>query len=375
MESQAAVLSETVEDGHFAESTPVEFEQIQVDEPGREEVLVEITAASLCHTDIKMATGQIPEPLPMVLGHEGAGVVRGVGEDVTSVSEGDQVVLGRISCGRCSLCRQGHNNLCERRGEAQERGSLRSGAIRFSKDGDAYHHCHGVSSFSQYTVVDEEVAIGVPSEIPPEHATLLGCGVFTGFGAVTNSAEVEAGSSVAIFGAGGVGLCAVQGAALSGAADIILVDLIPEKLEVGEELGATQTVDARDDDALEQIRAASDGGVDYAFDIVGSVQTVEQVVDVLAPTGTAVVVGGPPGGKRPYELNVANMVYTEQSLTGSFNGSYDLPVAIPKLADLVVQGRLDVERMVSGTRPLGELNEAMDDMEASTSIRQVILPN
>lgn len=375
MKSEAAVLYETVEDENFAESTPVEFEAVEVSEPGEEEVLVEITAASLCHTDIKMATGQIDEPLPMVLGHEGAGVVRAVGEGVTSVSDGDQVVLGRISCGRCTLCRQGHNNLCERRSEAQERGSLRSGGIRFSKDGENHYHCHGVSSFTQYTVVDEEVAIGVPDEIPPEQATLLGCGVFTGFGAVTNTAEVEAGSSVAIFGAGGVGLCAVQGAALSGATDVILVDLIPEKLAVGAELGATHTVDAREDDALDQIRAASDGGVDYAFDIVGSVQTVEQVVDVLAPTGTAVVVGGPPGGKRPYELNVANMVYTEQSLVGSFNGSYDLPEAIPKLADLVVQGRLDIEQMISGTRPLDELNEAMDDMETSTSIRQVIRPN
>lgn len=374
MEADAAILDEPTGSTEFSIDEPISVERIDVGDPRGGEVLVEVAAASVCHTDIKIATGRIPEPFPLVLGHEGAGVVREVGESVTSVAPGDHVVLGRISCGRCRMCREGHSNLCEERARATEEGTLRGGAIRFSRKGMPLHHCHGVSSFTEYTVVDEEVAIPITDELPLEQATLLGCGVFTGFGAVTNTADVEPGSSVAVFGAGGVGLCAVQGAVLSGATDVILVDLIPEKLRTGEVLGATHTIDASEVDAVDAIREHTGGGVDYAFDVVGGVETVEQAVASLGPTGTAVVVGGPPGGVRSYDLNVANLVYTEQSLIGSFNGSFDLPTAIPKIADLVVAGKLSVGELITGTRPLGELNQAMDDLENSTSIRQVIHP-
>ncbi len=374
MQATAAVLDGPTDSEDFAADQPIAIEAIEVEAPGPGEVAVEVAAASICHTDVKIATGQIPEPFPMVLGHEGAGVVHAVGEGVTGVEVGDHVVLGRIACGRCSRCRRGYANICEERARASADGTLRSGAIRFSRDGDPLHHCHGVSSFTEHTVVDEEVAIPIDDALPLEQATLLGCGVFTGFGAVTNTADVEPGASVAIFGAGGVGLSAVQGAVVAGASEIVLVDLIAEKLETGAALGATATVDASEVDAVEAVRELTDGGADYAFDIVGSVQTVEQVMGAIGPMGTAVVVGGPPSGARPYELDIANLVYTEQSLLGSFNGSYDLPTAIPMLADLVQDGRLSLAEMITGTRPLGELNDAIADLESSTAIRQVILP-
>jgi S-(hydroxymethyl)glutathione dehydrogenase/alcohol dehydrogenase len=190
MESTAAILEDPTDADDLAEDAPVSFETIDVADPTGEEVRVEITAASLCHTDVGITRGHLEESFPLVMGHEGAGRVRAIGEDVTSVEPGDQVVLGRITCGRCEYCRAGKGQLCVERTKARREGTLRTGAIRFTRDGDSVHHCHGVSSFSEQTIVTEEVAIKVTDDLSPEHATLLGCGVFTGAGAVMNTANV-----------------------------------------------------------------------------------------------------------------------------------------------------------------------------------------
>lgn len=375
MESTAAVLAEPIDSPDFTETRPASIEAIEVDEPRREEVLVEVTAASLCHTDVASARGHIDEAYPVVMGHEGAGVVRELGEDIEFVEVGDHVVFGRITCGRCSFCRAGRGQHCVQRTLAAQGGTIRSGAVRFSRGGEPLHHYHGVSSFSEYTVVNEEVAVPVPDDLAAEQATLLGCGVFTGAGAVMNTADIEPGASVVVFGAGGVGLSAIQGARIRGATNIVAVDLVSEKLEIASSVGATHVIDASEiDDPVERTREICEGGVDYAFDVVGHEQVLNQAVEVLSPTGEAIIVGVPPEGHRDLSLDLFDVVTSEKSVVGSFNGSYSLPLAIPMLAELATSGNLDLEPLITDVRPLEEINEAMEDLEGGNAIRQVMVP-
>lgn len=374
MRTNAAVLRTTVESDDLAAEAPASVEEIDVADPTGEEVLVNIDAASLCHTDIAIAREEIIRPRPLVMGHEGTGTVRAVGEAVTSVEPGDNVVLGRTTCGRCKYCRTGAGQHCVERSAAHREGRLRTGAVCFSDDNGPIHHTNSVASFSQHTVVTEEVAIPIPEELPTEHATLLGCGVFTGVGASMNTADVEAGSSTVIFGAGGVGLSTVQGARIRGANEIIVVDIVPEKLETAEAVGATHTIDSSESDPVEAVQDIIPGGVDYAFDAVGHRAIVEQCVDSLSVTGEAVLVGVAPEGKQVVDLNVYDIVTAEKSLIGSFNGSYTLPIAIPTLAELAVEGKLRLDPLISDTKPLSAINDAMDELETGTGIRQVIQP-
>lgn len=373
MEAEAAILNGPTDVADLAEARPAHVETIEVASPGREEVLVDVVAASLCHTDVSIARGEMDRPSPMVMGHEGAGVVRSVGDGVESVAPGDHVVLGRTACGRCEFCRRGRGAMCEVRSLVHRDGTLRTGGVRFERDGEPVHHCHGVSSFAEHTVVTEEVAIPITEEVPLEQAPLLGCGVFTGFGAVANTADVEPGSSVAVFGVGGVGLSAIQGADLRGASQVIAVDLQPDKLERATRLGATHAVDA-DDDPAARIREIVPGGVDYAVEAVGHPGVASQAVASLGPTGTAVLVGTPPAGTHDVGIDLYDLVTGEQSIVGSFNGSYTLPIAIPTLAALAADGRLSLSGMITDTKPLSAVNEAMAGLEAGTEVRQVLLP-
>lgn len=372
MDTTAAVLDEPVGSAPFDEARPARFGTVEVDDPGPEEVLVEVGAASLCHTDLDIASGDLVRPTPLVMGHEGAGVVRQVGERVASVSPGDHVVLGRMACGRCAPCRAGRSNLCDERSVATTDGTLRGGAVRFGRDGEALHHCHGVSSFSQHTVVNEEVAIGVTDAVPLDRATLLGCGVFTGFGAVANTLGVAPGASVVVFGCGGVGLSAVQGAAVSGADPVVAVDVLPEKLDAARELGATHAVNSEVEDPVERVRELT-GGADYAVTCVGVPEVIEQAIAAVGKGGEVAVVGVPPEGEAP-ALDAFDLMRHEKVVRGSFNGSYDLSLAIPTLAELVASGALRLDPMVSSERPLAELNEAMADLQAGTGIRHVLVP-
>lgn len=375
IESRAAVLEEPVDDEReFATSRPVSIETIQVADPQGEEVVVEIKATSLCHTDIGFTRGHFDVPYPLVLGHEGAGVVKAVGDGVRDLEVGDHVVLGRIACGRCKRCRAGHSNLCSRRVPSNESGTLWNGTVPFSRNGDPVHHCLGVSSFTEYTLVTEDVAIRIPEELPMDRACLLGCGVFTGFGAVENTADVEIGSSVAIFGAGGVGLNAIQAAEICGADPIIAIDMVPEKLELAEALGATHTIDVNETDPVEKAREICPDGVDYAFEMTGHSSVITQGVDIVGPRGEVIVVGVPPFGKESVDLDVYGMLFGEKEIRGSLSGSYNLPLAIPRLADLVVDGKLSLEELVTDTRPMAEINEAMDALEEGGQIRQLLVP-
>lgn len=373
MESEAAVLFEPTNDTDLSSARPAHLETIEVAEPADEEVLVDVVAASLCHTDVAITRGEMDRPCPMVLGHEGAGVVRAVGEAVEAVSPGDHVVFGRTACGKCEFCRAGRAVLCEVRSRGHRQGTLRTGGVRFARDDEPIHHCHGVSSFTEHTVVTEEVAVPITQELPLEQAPLLGCGVFTGFGAVTNTVDVEAGSSVAIFGVGGVGLSAVQGARLRGASEVIAVDLVPEKRARARRLGATDAVDGADD-PVARIREIVPGGVDYAVEAVGHPDVASEAVASLSKTGTAVFVGTPPAGTHDVGLDIHGLVTGERSIVGSFNGSSTLPLAIPMLAGLAADGRLSLDGMITDTKPLRAVNEAMTDLEDGTEVRQVLLP-
>lgn len=372
MESRAAVLPAPIESHEFESERPVVFETLEVPAPEGEEVLVEIAAASVCHTDAAIVAGKRDERYPLVLGHEGAGIVKEVGDEVETVSPGDHVVLGRIACGMCRYCRTGLPNLCRKRRETTHNGSLRTGAVRFSRQGEPRYHCHGVSSFSEYTIVTQEVAIPITKQLPLEMATLLGCGVFTGAGAVWNTAGVEPGDVVAIFGAGGVGLSAIQAARICGAAEIIAIDLVPEKLERAAQLGATSTIVAGENDVVEVVRERT-GGVDYAFDVVGDATVIEQAVSVLQPRGEAILVGTVPPGSAPVSVDYHDLVLGEKAIKGSFNGSCDLSLFIPKLAELATTGALSLSPLITNERPLDELNEALQDLVSGDEIRQVII--
>lgn len=374
MRTRAAILETPVPSIDAAGGGPATIEEIEVDDPIGEEVLVEIAAASLCHTDVSIALGHLERPTPLVLGHEGAGVVRAVGDDVESVSPGDHVVLGRVACRKCEYCRIGRSNLCRVRTDTMFEGAIGNGSVKFSRDGETVYHCHGVSSFTTHTVVTEDVAVPITDAIPLEEATLLGCGVFTGVGAVTNTADIEAGASVVVFGCGGVGLSAIQGAAMRAAGEIIAVDVVAEKLTLAADVGATHTVDASTQDPVEAVRTYLDGGADYSFDAVGNETVIEQAIEMLAPLGTAVVIGTGSGEVAP-SFNISGFVTSEKRLLGSFNGSYDLRSAIPTLAELVVDGHLSLGAMITDTWHLGEINEAMASLEAGTNVRQVILPD
>jgi Zn-dependent alcohol dehydrogenase len=372
-ESMAAVLETPTDDHDFAESRPVSVEPVEVKDPAGEEVLVEVRATSLCHTDVGFTLGHFEVPYPLVLGHEGAGVVREVGEQVQDLEPGDHVVLGRIACGRCRRCREGLSHLCERRVPANESGTLRNGNVPFSRDGEPIHHCLGVSSFTEHTLVTQDVAIPVPEELPFDRACLLGCGVFTGFGAVENTADIELGSSVVIFGAGGVGLNGIQAARIRDASTVVAVDLVDEKLDLAREMGATHTVNPNDaDDVAERIREICPGGADYAFEMTGHESVITQALDAVGSRGEVIVVGVPPHGHRSVDLDVYGMLFGEKAIRGSLSGSYNLSLAIPKLADLVVDGRLPLDPLVTDTRPLAEVNEAMAALEAGGQIRQIL---
>ena len=334
-------------------------------------MLVEIGAASLCHTDVSIMRGHLEGQCPMVMRHEGTGIVREVGDDVILMTPGDHVALGRASCGKCDYCRVGLSHPCLKRFDCQTEGTFRMGAIRFNTNGAPLQHCHSVSSFSERTVVTEEVAVKINEDIPMREATLLRCGVFTGVGTVTNTAEVEAGSSVVIFGVGGVGLCAVQGLELCGALYIMTVDPVEEKLDIARSLGTTNTVNPDEEDPVEAVREITGDGANYSFEVVRNPAVTEQTVDVLAPTGTSVLVRIPPYGKRDIQLNLYDIVLSEKTIMGSLNGSYNPPVAIRELSNIIATDNLSLSERITGERPLDELNDALEDLESGFQIRQV----
>jgi S-(hydroxymethyl)glutathione dehydrogenase / alcohol dehydrogenase len=352
---------------------PVSVEEVELDPPRAQEVLVRIAAAGVCHSDVRLADGELGAGRwPMVLGHEGAGVVEAVGDGVAHVAPGDHVALSFVpACGACRACRAGRANLCEPAGRNGFAGILMDGTSRLHRDGETLQHGLMTACFAERTVVAAAGAVKIPRELPLRQAALLGCGVVTGFGAVRNVAQVAAGDTVCVVGCGGVGLQVVAAARLAGAASIVAVDRGADKLELARERGATDLVDASHGDAAAAVRERTEGGADHAFEVVGRPDTVRLAWDAVRPGGQVVVVGLVPRG---VDVAVPGIEFlSDKSLRGTYYGSGDAGRDLPELAELALAGELDLEGVVSHTTDLDGVEEALGRLRRGEGARTVVV--
>ncbi len=346
---------------------PLYIEEIQIDAPGPREVLVRTAAVGVCHSDLHFVDGLYPYPAPAVLGHEPAGVVEAVGEQVTYVQPGDHVI-GCLSvfCGHCEYCLTGRPSLCTN----PETKRAPSEAPRLSQNGEALFQGLDLGGYAEQMLLHENAIVKIRPDMPLDRAALIGCGVMTGVGAVFNTAKVPAGSSVAVFGCGGVGLAAIQGARIAGARMVIAVDTVESKLAMARELGATHIVDASSHDPVNSIRDITNGGVEYSFEAIGLKITAEQAFRALAPGGTATVIGMIPVGQK-VELDGYEFL-REKKIQGSIMGSNRFRVDMPRYIDLYLQGKLKLDEMISRTGRLEDVNEAFRAMKAGEVARTVL---
>jgi len=346
---------------------------VEVAGPRAGEVGVRMAAAGVCHSDLSMQDGTIATPLPVVLGHEGAGVVEEVGEGVEGLGPGDHVVLCWVPhCGRCFFCARGQANLCE--ASTLSLGSmLLDGTTRLSRRGQPLFQMLAQGTFCERCVVPASAAVKIPDDVPMEVAAVLGCGVLTGVGAAVNTADIAAGDAVAVVGCGGVGLNVVQGARLRGAASIIAVDVNPAKLAMAAALGATATVDARRDPVGQVMALTGQRGADVAFEVVGLAATIEQTVQMTRRGGQAVLVGVPRTDVMLSLPAFFGVVMAAKTIKGCWYGSSDVGRDIPRLLALYRDGRLDLDALVSRTIPLEEVNDALEAMKQGELARTVVL--
>ncbi len=374
MRIRAAVLETMGAPPPYALSRPLRIQEIEVEPPGPGEVRVRIAAAGLCHSDLSVINGDRPRPLPMVLGHEAAGVVEEVGSGVDDLVRGDHVVLVFVpACGHCLPCMEGRPALCEPGAAANAAGTLLSGARRLRRDGEPIHHHVGVSAFAEYATVSRRSLVKIDPELSLEEAALFGCAVLTGAGAVINTGGVRPGQTVAVVGLGGVGLCALLAAVASGAREIVAVDILPEKLAFARELGASMAFDAREPRVAEAIRDATRGGVDFAFELAGSAVALELAWAITRRGGTTITAGLPhPSARLP--VPIVQLVAEERALKGSYIGTAVPARDVPRLIDLYRKGRLPVDRLMSGRLALDEINEGFDRLARGAAIRQIVMP-
>ncbi len=374
MKVKGAVLREMGLPAPYAKSQPLKIETLELDGPGPGELRVRVGAAGLCHSDLSVIDGSRPRVMPMVLGHEAAGEVVEVGPDTAGFEVGDQVVFSFVpTCGHCIPCASGRAALCEPGAAANVAGSLLSGARRWhAADKSELHHHLGVSAFTEQTVVSARSAVKVDRSLPPEIAALFGCAVMTGVGAVVNTAKVAAGESVAIFGLGGVGLAALLGAVASGAHPIVAVDVLPSKLELAKSLGATHTLLASEADCGAKLRELTGGGAHYAIETVGSEQVLQQAYAATRRGGTTVTVGLPHPQKM-FSVPAVSLVAEERTVKGSYMGSAVPSRDLPRFIALYQAGRLPVDRLLTHTLKLDEVNLAFDRLAKGEAVRQVIV--
>ena len=357
---QAAVLNTAPGD--------LEIQEVQIDKPGPREVLIKTAAAGLCHSDLHFMDGKYPAQVPVVLGHESAGVVEAVGDQVSYVKPGDHVISClSVFCGHCEECLTGHMSLCQN--PETRRG--RDDAPRLSRDGGPMNQFLNLSSFAEQMLVHEHAIVKVNPEMPLPQAALIGCGVTTGLGAVMNTARIEAGSTVAVIGCGGIGLNAVQGALLAGASRIIAVDMLDSKLELAKQFGATDTVNASDGTAVQQVLEMTKGGVHYSFEAIGLKVAAEQAFAMLRRGGTATVIGMIPIGQS---IELPGFAFLgEKKIQGSAMGSNRFRVDMPRYVDLYMQGRLKLDELVSARIPLEKVNDGFATMKTGEVARSVIV--
>ncbi|AWV86249.1 S-(hydroxymethyl)glutathione dehydrogenase/class III alcohol dehydrogenase [Acinetobacter radioresistens] len=367
MKSRAAVA--------FGPGQPLEIVEIDVAPPKAGEVLVKITHTGVCHTDAFTLSGEDPEGVfPAVLGHEGGGIVVEVGEGVTSVKPGDHVIpLYTAECGKCKFCTSGKTNLCQAVRATQGKGLMPDGTTRFSYNGEPIYHYMGTSTFSEYTVVAEISLAKIDPEAPLEKMCLLGCGVTTGIGAVHNTAKVEEGATVAIFGLGAIGLAAIQGAVQAKAGRIIAIDINPDKFALAQEMGATDVVNPKDysKPIQEVIVEMTDGGVDYSFECIGNVDIMRAALECCHKGwGESVIIGVAGAGQeirtRPFQL------VTGRVWRGSAFGGVKGRTQLPGMVQQAMRGEIKIDPFITHNLPLSKINEAFDLLHEGKSIRTVI---
>ncbi|MBB4186074.1 alcohol dehydrogenase [Sinorhizobium terangae] len=372
MKTRAAVLRKSPVERPYANTRPLSIETVDLDPPGPDELLVRMGAAGLCHSDLSVINGDRPRPVPMALGHEAAGTVEAVGSGVRDIAPGDRVVMSFMpSCGHCLPCAEGRPALCIPGAEANGKGTLLSGERRLRCDAVPVHHHLGVSAFADYAVVSRHSAVRIEADLPMVEAALFGCAVLTGVGAVVNTCQVKPGQSVAVVGLGGVGLAAVLGAIAAGAERVVAVDLSEDKLKLALQLGATDAFLAGDPDAAEKIREATRGGVDHAVEAAGSVRAFELAYRITRRGGLTASAGL----ARPSSqiaIPAVSLVAEERTIRGSYMGSCVPSRDIPRFIALYQRGKLPVDRLLSSTGPLEEINEAFDLLDQGRVIRHVI---
>jgi S-(hydroxymethyl)glutathione dehydrogenase/alcohol dehydrogenase len=351
-------------------------EEVDLEPPKKGEVLVKMVATGVCHTDANTLSGKDPEGLfPVILGHEGGGIVEEVGEGVTSLKVGDHVIpLYTPECGTCKFCESGKTNLCQRIRSTQGKGLMPDGTSRFSKDGKMIHHYMGTSTFAEKTVVPEIALAKVNKEAPLDKVCLLGCGVTTGIGAVMNTAKVEEGATIAVFGIGGIGLSVIQGAVMAKAKKIIAVDINDDKKELAMKMGATDFVNPKkieEDNIVDEIVKMTEGGVDYSFECVGNVNLMRAALECCHKGwGESIIIGVAGAGEeistRPFQL------VTGRVWRGSAFGGVKGRTELPGYVDRYMSGDINLDDLVTFEMPLEEINQAFEYMHDGKAIRSVI---
>ena len=376
IKSKAAVIRDNKLAQPYKSSKPLSIEEIIISPPLENEVLVQVKGAGLCHSDLSVINGSRVMPLPLVIGHEGAGEVVEVGNTVKDIKIGDHVSFQfSPSCGRCRRCLEGRPQVCELAAATKGKGQLMSGGSRLSDlDGNVLNHHTGVSCMSQYSVVDRGSVVVIDKSVNIQDAALFGCSVMTGVGAVINTARIRPGDSVAIIGLGGVGLNGIIGAKLGGAETIIAVDIDPSKFIRAKELGATHCFDSRNNDTIEEIRELTKGGVDFAIDLAGVIPAMNTAYELIRYGGTVVTAGLSPINTQ-FSFNHSDLVAQEKSILGSYMGSC-VPVRdVPRFLNLFQQGRLPVDKLIDGKITFDDLNEGFDKLSNGEVVRQILMPN
>jgi alcohol dehydrogenase len=373
MRIKAAVLREAGLPRPYVDSQPLVIEEVDLDPPSKDEVLIKIKAVGLCHSDLVAISGERARPLPMVIGHEAAGVVELVGPNVENFSPGDHVAAAFVaSCGHCEMCREGRPSLCEPANHANFSGTLMDGTTRLHKDGNHIHHHSGVAAFAEYAVISKNALVKIDSSLPFQHAAMFGCAVITGVGAVFNTAHVRSGQSVAVVGLGGVGLSSLMAARAAGAGKVIAIDVQKNKLDLARDLGAHETYNATDADFESLIRKITNGGVDLAVETAGSPQALETAY-AITRRGGMTVTAGLPGPKKTITIQHLSLAAEERCIKGCYMGSCIPSRDIPRYISLFLDGRLPVDRLLSRTISFEELNEAFDRLADVATVREILI--
>ena len=355
----------------YEPNKPLEVEEVTLDEPQANEVLVKLVVTGVCHTDLHFLKGEVPQPMPIVMGHEGAGIVERIGPGVTTLKPGDHVVMMvSFSCGKCRFCAEGRPTRCVENLPIMTYATLLGGGKRLHKGDQELHHLFGLAAFAEYTVVHERSCVKIRDDAPFEVICPLGCGVSAGIGAAINSTGLRPGESIVIYGCGGVGLSAVMGAKLAGAGILIAVDISDRKLEMAKELGADHVINASQQEPVAKVMELTSGGADYALECIGNVDVMAQAFGSIQNGGKCIIAGMAPLGTalsiQSYEFLLG------KNIVGTVQGEIRAAVDIPRYVDLYMNGKLPIDKLITRSYSLDEINDAFGALERGEVIKSVI---